>query len=128
MTSEKIKPKNVDGYISGFSKEIQKKLEEMRSTIQRAAPDAVEVISYQMPAYSFNGTLVYFAAYKNHIGFYPTPSAIEHFKDDLSKYEGSKGAVRFPIDQPLPLKLISKIVKFRLEENLGKVVKQIKRV
>lgn len=120
MRSEKIKPQNVDEYISGFPREIQKKLEEMRTTILKAAPDSEERISYQMPAYSFNGNLVYFAAYKNHIGFYPTASGIKNFKADLSKYGSSKGAVRFPIDQSLPLDLISRIVKFRMKENLEK--------
>ena len=128
MRAEKIKAKDVDEYLSGFPKEIQKKLEELRFAIRKAAPDAKEIISYQMPAYSLNGILVYFAAYKNHIGFYPTASGIKNFKEDFSKYESSKGAVRFPIDQPLPLKLISRIVRFRVKENLEKhLQKQLKK-
>src|SRR6185312_195148 len=120
MRSEKVKPKNVDEYISCFPSEIQKKLQELRSTIKYSAPNATEIISYQMPAYSFNGILVYFAAFKNHIGFYPTASGIENFKNQLLKYESSKGAVKFSVDQPLPLNLISKIVKFRMKENMEK--------
>lgn len=120
MRSEKLKPENVDQYISGFPKEIREKLEELRTTIRNAAPEAEEIISYQMPAYALNGNLVYFAAFKNHIGFYPTASGIKNFQNELVKYEGSKGAVRFPFDQPLPLQLITKIVKFRVKENLAK--------
>jgi uncharacterized protein YdhG (YjbR/CyaY superfamily) len=128
MRAEKIKPKDVDEYLSGFPKEIQKKLEELRTAIRKAAPDAKEIISYQMPAYSLNGILVYFAAYKNHIGFYPTASGIKNFKKDFVKYESSKGAVRFAIDQPLPLKLISRMVRFRVKENLEKhLQKQLKK-
>jgi uncharacterized protein YdhG (YjbR/CyaY superfamily) len=120
------KPKNVDEYISGFPKDVQKKLAELRTTIRKAAPDAEEIISYQMPAYSLNGNLVYFAAYKNHIGFYPTASGIKNFESDLSKYESSKGAVKFPIDKPFSLGLITKIVKFRVKENLAKQKQPIK--
>jgi len=92
----------------------------LRKTIKTAAPAAEEVISYNMPAIKQNGILVYYAAYKAHIGFYPTPSAIEAFKKELSKYESSKGAVRFPLDQPLPLSLITRIVKFRIKLNQEK--------
>jgi uncharacterized protein YdhG (YjbR/CyaY superfamily) len=109
---------NVDEYISGFPKDTQKFLKQLRATIIKAVPEAEEVISYQMPAYNFYGKLVYFAAYENHIGFYPTPSGIENFKKDLSGYKTSKGAVQFPINEPLPLPLISKIVAFRAKENL----------
>jgi uncharacterized protein YdhG (YjbR/CyaY superfamily) len=120
------KPNDVDEYISHFPKEVQKKLQELRTTIRKAAPNAEEIISYQMPAYSLNGNLVYFAAYKNHIGFYPTASGIKHFESDLSKYESSKGAVRFSIDKPLPLHLITQIVKFRVKENVAKQKQPIK--
>jgi len=109
---------SIDEYIALFPAEIQIKLQELRATIKTAAPEAVEKISYQMPAFAQNGILVYFAAYKNHIGFYPTGSGIEAFKNELSIYETSKGTVRFPIDKPLPLELINKIVKFRVSENL----------
>ena len=114
------KPQTIDEYIASFPKEIQELLETMRNTIKEAAPDAEETISYQMPTFRLKGNLVHFAAYKNHIGFYPTPSGIEKFKDELSVYKGAKGSVQFPIDQPLPLDLISKIVKFRAAENLEK--------
>ena len=111
---------SIDEYIAMFPAEIQNKLQELRAAIKAAAPVAVEKISYQMPAFAQDGILVYFAAYKNHIGFYPTGSGIDAFKNELSIYDGSKGTVRFPIDKPLPLELISKIVKFRVAENLKK--------
>ena len=110
----------VDEYISSFPKETQKILKEIRATIKAAAPDAEEKISYQMPTFFLKGNLIHFAAYKNHIGIYPTPNGIETFKKELSKYKGAKGSVRLPIDEPMPLKLISRIVKFRVAENLKK--------
>lgn len=109
---------SIDEYIAAFPEDIQKILGELRATIKASAPDAGEKISYQMPTFTLKGNLVHFAAYKKHIGFYPTPSGIQAFKHELSVYEGSKGAVRFPIDKPLPLELICKIVKFRVTENL----------
>jgi len=112
------KPANIDEYIARFPKDVQVTLEQLRATIKDAAPDAEEAISYQMPTFRLKGNLVHFAAYKNHIGFYPTPSGIEKFKEELSVYEGAKGSVKFPIDKPLPFDLISKIVKFRAQENL----------
>lgn len=111
-------PGNVDEYIAMFPNDIQEILKKLRKTIKKAAPDAEEVISYRMPAYKYHGILVYFAAYKNHIGFYPTSSGIETFKKELSAFKGSKGTVQFPIDETLPLKLISKIVEFRVHKNL----------
>lgn len=115
------KPKSVDEYISGFPKETQKLLEQIRATIKEIAPQAEEVISYSMPGYKLNGMLVWFAGFKNHIGFYPRgSSAIGAFKKELSIYKTSKGAVQFPIDKPLPIMLIKKMVKFRVAENLGK--------
>jgi uncharacterized protein YdhG (YjbR/CyaY superfamily) len=116
-----VKATNIDEYIKDFPEESQKILEQLRVTIKKAAPKAVEVISYSMPAFKQNGVLVYFAAYKNHIGFYPTPSGIEAFKNELSKYKSSKGAVQFPIDKPLPLTLITKIVKFRAAKDMEKI-------
>lgn len=95
-------------------------LEELRQAIKLAAPAAEEVISYQMPAFKYHGVLVYFAAYKHHIGVYPTSSGIAAFKKELSVYKGAKGSVQFPLDKPLPLALIKKIVKFRVKENLEK--------
>lgn len=115
---------SIDEYIAAFPKETQKILEELRVTIKAAAPEAKEKISYQMPTFALKGNLVHFAAYKNHIGFYPTPSGIQAFKNELSRYEGAKGSVRFPIGEPLPLELISRIVKFRVAENLNKKIKE----
>lgn len=114
---------SIDEYIKDFPPETQKKLEQIRTIIREAAPDAKERISYQMPAFTLNGNLVYFAAFRNHIGFYPTPSGIEAFKDELKDYKNAKGSVQFPIDKPLPLDLISRIVKYRVEENLKKPAK-----
>lgn len=111
---------DIDKYISGFPEEVQIILEEIRTTIRQAAPDAAETIKYAMPTFVLNGNLVHFAAFKNHIGFYPVPSGIEAFKKELSVYKGAKGSVQFPINEPLPLGLISKIVKFRVKENLQK--------
>ena len=120
MESNKAGFNSIDEYIATFPVETQKILEELRATIKAAAPDAREKISYQMPTFAQKGNLVHFAAYKNHIGFYPTPSGIQAFEQELSVYEGAKGSVKFPIDKPLPLELISKIVKFRVAENLKK--------
>jgi uncharacterized protein YdhG (YjbR/CyaY superfamily) len=111
---------SINEYIATFSTDIQTLLESVRSTIKAAAPEATEKISYQMPTFFLKGNLVHFAAFKNHIGFYPTPSGTENFKDELSKYEVSKGAIRFPLDQPMPLELITRIVQFRVDENLKK--------
>ncbi|MEO2074021.1 MAG: DUF1801 domain-containing protein [Bacillus sp. (in: firmicutes)] len=119
---EEIKKKfnSIDEYISQFSLELQDKLQALRKVIKESAPDAKEKISYQMPTFVLHKNLVHFAAYKNHIGFYPTSSGIEAFKQDLSNYKSSKGAVQFPVDQPLPFELIRKIVKFRVDEELKK--------
>jgi uncharacterized protein YdhG (YjbR/CyaY superfamily) len=119
----KTKPKaftNIDEYIAGFPKDVRKILESIRRTIRKAAPASEETISYQMPAFKLKGALVYFAAYKNHIGLYPTASAVAKFKRELSGYEGSRGTVRFPLDKPIPLGLITKIAKFKAKENLAK--------
>ena len=114
-----IIPKNIDEYITSFPKDIQEILEKLRATIREAAPEAKEIINYQIPTFTLKGNLVHFAAFKNHIGFYPTPTGIEKFKKELSVYEGAKGSVQFPLDKPIPYDLISKIVKFRVKENLG---------
>jgi uncharacterized protein YdhG (YjbR/CyaY superfamily) len=111
---------SIDEYIASFPKEIQKKLQEMRAVIHNTVPEAEEAIKYQMPTFTLKGNLVHFAAFKNHIGFYPVPTGIEKFKKELSVYKTSKGAVQFPLDKPLPLDLIRKIVKFRVAENLKK--------
>jgi uncharacterized protein YdhG (YjbR/CyaY superfamily) len=121
MTPEKTSIENVDQYISTFPQSTQALLQQMRATIREAAPQAEEVISYQMPAFRFHGVLVYFAGYKNHIGFYPTPSGIQKFKQELSVFKNSKGAVQFPLSKPLPIELIKRIVSFRVQENLEKV-------
>jgi uncharacterized protein YdhG (YjbR/CyaY superfamily) len=116
MTTKR--PNDIDKYIAGFPKDIQDILEKIRKTIRKAAPEAKEAIKYRIPTFTLNGNLVHFAAFKNHIGFYPTPGGIEIFKEELSVYEGAKGSVRFPLDKPIPYKLISRIVKYRVKENL----------
>ena len=113
MGSSPLKAKDINDYISNFPVETQQILGQLRQVIKNTVPKAAEVISYGMPAFKINKVLVYFAGYKNHIGFYPTPSAIEKFQKELSVYKTSKGAVQFPLDKPLPVKLISEIVKFR---------------
>jgi uncharacterized protein YdhG (YjbR/CyaY superfamily) len=120
MNPEKKQFKNIDEYISDFSEEVRILLEEIRFTIKNAATEAEEIISYQMPAFKYHGILVYFAAFKNHIGFYPTSSGIEMFKSELSEFNTSKGAVQFPYNKPIPYEVISKIVKFRVKENKRK--------
>lgn len=120
------KPSTVDEYISWFPETTQVRLEQIRATIKKTAPGVEEGISYGMPAYKLNGILVYFAGYKNHIGFYAVPSGIKAFKKELSIYKGGKGSVQFPLDKPLPVSLITKIVKFRVAENLQKSKKQNK--
>ncbi len=120
-----LKPADIDAYISAFPTATQQLLQQIRMAIKEAAPQATEVISYGMPAFKQNNVLVYFAGYKNHIGFYPTGSGIEHFKEEISGYKNSKGAVQFPIDWPLPLQLIKEIVQFRVQDDLErKMVKQ----
>jgi uncharacterized protein YdhG (YjbR/CyaY superfamily) len=114
------KPENIDQYIKGFPNDIQGILEQIRTTIQNAAPNAKEKISYAMPAFEQNGILVYFAAFKNHIGLYALPSGHEAFKEELSLYKTGKGSVQFPLNKPIPYDLISQIVKFRVKENLEK--------
>jgi len=110
--------KTIDEYIKASPKDVQSILQRLRLTIQKAAPEAVETISYQMPTFKLNGKgLVYFAAFKNHIGFYPIPSGIEAFKKELSRYKQGKGSVQFPIDKPIPYDLVRRIVRFRAKEN-----------
>lgn len=114
----------VDEYILHFPSEVQEILQALRKLVKDTVPEAEEKISYQMPTYYLNGNLIHFAAYKNHIGFYPTPSGIEAFKNELSNYKGAKGSVQFPIDKPMPFDLIRKIVEFRALENKNKAVKK----
>jgi uncharacterized protein YdhG (YjbR/CyaY superfamily) len=120
MESSRGSFSSIDEYIATFPDDVRGKLQELRAVIRASAPEAEEKISYQMPTFALNGNLVHFAAFKRHIGFYPAPRGIQEFEKELSAYERSKGAVRFPIDQPLPLELISKIVRFRVSENLKK--------
>lgn len=116
------KYKSIDEYHSAHNHSTQKVLAVMRNAIKQAAPKATEIISYNMPAFKLNGMLVYYAAYKNHIGFYPTSSPIKFFSSDLANYKTSKGAIQFAIDKPLPVTLIKKIVKFRIAENNARVL------
>lgn len=119
-----INTESIDTYIASFEGEIKERLEQMRAVIEAAAPEASPCISYAMPAYKLNGVLVYFAGYKNHIGFYPTGKGIEAFKDELSDFKFAKGSVQFPHNQKLPVALIKRIVKFRVTENLNKKSKK----
>lgn len=120
MNPEKTRPENIDEYIAAFPKGTQKILEKLRAVIKKAAPGATETISYQIPTFRLGINLVHFAGWKHHIGFYPGAAGIEIFKDDLASYEVTKGTVKFPIDQPLPIELITRIVKFRVKQNLEK--------
>jgi uncharacterized protein YdhG (YjbR/CyaY superfamily) len=120
MKSPSAAVQTIDDYIAGFPDETKRILEKLRETIRAAAPGAEEKISYQMPALYLQGNLVYFAAFKNHIGFFPTSSGVAAFKRELAPYAISKGTIRLPLDKPLPLKLITKIVKFRVAENMKK--------
>jgi uncharacterized protein YdhG (YjbR/CyaY superfamily) len=123
MSTDLPQPMTIDEYIAGFPQAVQEILEKIRMTVKNSAPGAQEAIKYQIPTFILNGNLVHFAAFKNHIGFYPSPTGIEAFKDELSVYKGEKGSVRFPLDKPIPYELISRIVEFRVKENLAKAVK-----
>jgi uncharacterized protein YdhG (YjbR/CyaY superfamily) len=118
MATDQTAPRDIDEYIAGFPPDLQAILEKIRTTIREAAPDVGEKISYRMPTFTLQGNLVHFAAHTKHIGFYPAPSGIEKFKEELSPYRSSKGAVQFPFDEPIPFDLIAEIVKFRVGENL----------
>jgi len=119
MRTNQTAPQNIDEYIAGFPHDVQEILEKIRMTIRKAAPDAEETIKYQMPTFTLKGNLVYFAAFKKHIGFYPpTSTGSAKFKKELSVYEGAKGSLKFPLDKPIPFGLISRIVKLRVKENL----------
>src|SRR5512137_1261088 len=120
MRTDQPAARNIDEYIAGFPHDFQQILQKIRTTIRRAAPQAEEAISYQMPTFRLEGNLVHFAAFKNHIGLYPTPSGTEKFREELSPYQTGKGSIRFPLDRPIPYDLIAKIVKFRVRENLEK--------
>jgi len=126
MEGIKNTPESINEYIAQFPPELQEKLEMIREVIREAAPEAKEKISYQMPTFVLHGNLVHFGAFKNHIGFYPTPSGIDAFRQELLEYKGSKGAIQLPIEKPLPYQLISKIVKFRVAENIKKAEDKLK--
>ena len=111
---------SIDAYIADFPEEIKSILEQIRSTIRKEAPDAKEAIKYGMPTFVLNGNLVHFAAFKNHIGFYPAPSGIDAFIKELEIYRTGKGTIQFPLDKPVPFHLISKVVKYRVQENMNK--------
>ncbi len=127
MQSIQKGPQNIDEYIADFPPDVQKILQKVRLTVRKAAPQAEETIKYRMPTFTLNGNLVHFAAFKKHIGFYPTPTGTKEFQKELSIYKGAKGSVQFPLDQPIPFGLISKIVKFRVKENLAKAEAKAKR-
>jgi uncharacterized protein YdhG (YjbR/CyaY superfamily) len=127
MKTESI-PNNIDEYIAGFPVNVQSILQEIRSVIQTAAPDAEEAIKYRIPTFVLDGNLVHFAAFEKHIGFYPTPSGIKAFKDDLSAYHNAKGSVQFPLDKPIPFSLIRKIVEFKVKETRQKLAAKPKRI
>ena len=127
MQTSRSTPKTIDEYIAGFPDDVQRLLEQMRRTIREAAPQAQEAIKYQMPTFVFHGNLVHFAAFKGHIGFYPTPSGIEAFEQELSAYERSKGTIRFPLEGPIPYDLVRKIVELRVRENLEREAARRKR-
>jgi uncharacterized protein YdhG (YjbR/CyaY superfamily) len=120
------KPATIDEYIASFPEEIQIVLEKVRQTIQKAAPDAKETISYGIPTFTLNGNLVHFAAFKNHIGFYATPTGHEAFAEELSNYKQGKGSVQFPLNKPMPFDLITRIVAFRVKELQAKALKKAK--
>ncbi len=120
-------PNEIEKYITGFPTEIQKILKQLRSTIINAAPESEEIISYGMVSHKYKGTLLWYAAHKNHIGYYPTASPIQFFKEELANYKTSKGVIQFPIDKPLPLELITKIVTFKMNENILKSMNKTKK-
>ena len=122
MIAKNAKPKTITEYIQTAPKESQEKLKEVRDCIKSAAPEALEIINYQMPTFKLNGkNLIHFAAWKNHIGLYPTPSATEKFKKEIEQYKAAKGSIQFPLGEPLPLSLIRKITEFRVKEVMKKI-------
>lgn len=127
MLTNNTSPKNIDEYIANFPKEVQKILKKLQATIRKAAPNAEETINYGMTTFTLQGNLVHFAAHEQHIGFYPTPTGIEKFKQELSIYKGAKGSVQFPLDQPVLYNLIGKIVEFRVKENLERAEAKAKK-
>jgi uncharacterized protein YdhG (YjbR/CyaY superfamily) len=120
MKTNPAEPKDIDEYIASFPSDVQDILKKIRATVREAAPEAKETIKYKMPTFTLNGNLVHFAAFKNHIGFYPAPTGVAELKDEIAPYEGAKSALRFPLDQPIPYDLIRKVVKLRVEKALTK--------
>lgn len=116
--------KNIDEYIADFPEDVQARLQAIREAIHKAAPDATEDIKYGIPTFILNGNLVHFGGYKNHIGFYPAPMGIEAFAEETAQYQAGKGTLQFPFDKPMPLDLINRIVKYRVEKNLAKAPKK----
>ena len=127
MKRRRTAPKDINQYIAAFPPAVRAKLRTIRGAIRKAAPQAKEAIKYQMPTFTQHGNLVHFAAYQHHIGFYPAPRALEQFKEELSAYEGSMGAVRFPLDKPVPVGLIGRIVKFRVQQDRERAAARKKR-
>lgn len=128
MKTNQAVPKNIDEYVAGFPNDVQKKLEKIRLTISEAAPEAVEKISYQIPTFTWRGSvLVHFAAYKNHFGVYPAPRGVAEFKKELAAYGAGEATLQFPLDQPIPYSFISKLVKFRMKAILEKTAVKAKK-
>ena len=117
METQRATPKTIDEYIANYPPEVQASLQKLRRTIRAAAPEATEAISYQIPTFKLHGNLVHFAAFKDHLSFFPTSSGVEHFKAELSAYKNAKGTIQFPLDRPVPYELIERITRFRVEEN-----------
>jgi uncharacterized protein YdhG (YjbR/CyaY superfamily) len=128
MTTNETKPKSIDEYIGGFPADVQEILQKIRMTIRETAPEAEEAMKYGIPTFTLKGNLVHFGAFKHHIGFYPTPSGIERFREELSAYAGDKGTIRFPLDEPIPYELIRQIVTFRVQETLERAATRRKKV
>jgi uncharacterized protein YdhG (YjbR/CyaY superfamily) len=127
MKPDKKTTESIDAYINLYPEEVQVILNKIRATIQKAAPEAEETIKYGIPTFTLNGNLVHFGAFKNHIGFYPAPSGMQAFKNELAVYEKGKGSIQFPLSQPIPYKLVEDIVQFRVNANLGKATQKIKK-
>jgi len=127
MKTEQTIHETIDEYIADFPPDVQAILEKLRATIRKAAPDAEEAMKYRLPTFVLNGNLVHFGAFKKHIGFYATPTGNEKFRKELSVYEGAKGSVQFPLDKPIPYDLVSRMVKFRVKENLEKAAAKRKK-
>lgn len=128
MNTKPTAPQNIDAYIAGFPQNVQEILEKIRVTIRAAAPESEETISYKMPTFTLHGHyLVYFGAFKKHIGLYPAPTGVAEFEEDLPRYAAARGTLRFPLDQPIPYDLVTRIVRFRVKENLAKETAKGKR-